>query len=226
MRSSRQRPYVCSLVRGQVVRWLVTLIPTLWPTSTLVLIRVYNHQLTWYNSLWLCRQLPRRFSERQSLSTTTVLFTTTFTSINILSLLMKWLTSSNLSWYSFYVAQTLLFVLIKKINWRDNTQFDSEDKYRTGFSKCQSLSTTTVLFRATFSRLAMMFILKHSKSTWRQLTILRKLQNQNIKSSGHNACSALLYHSNVQERSIYDNCCFHIESFRASRLITKVSTHE
>ena len=114
----------------------------------------------------------------------------------------------------------------KKINWRNNTQFDSEDKYRTGFSKCQSLSTTTVLFRATFSRLAMMFILKHSKSTWRQLTILRKLQNQNIKSSGHNACSALLYHWNVQERSIYDNCCFHIESFRASRLITKVSTHE
>ena len=114
----------------------------------------------------------------------------------------------------------------KKINWCDNTQFDSEDKYRTGFSKCQSLSKTTVLFRATFSRLAMMFILKHSKSTWRQLTILRKLQNQNIKSSGHNACSALLYHWNVQERSIYDNCCFHIESFRASRLITKVSTHE
>ena len=37
---------------------------------------------------------------------------------------------------------------------------------------------------------------------------------------------ALLYHWNVQERSIYDNCCFHIESFRASRLITKVSTHE
>ena len=117
-------------------------------------------------------------------------------------------------------------VLIKKINWRDTTQFDSEDNYRTGFSKCQSLSTTTVLFRATFSRLAMMFILKHSKSTWRQLTILWKLQNQNIKSSGHNACSALLYHWNVQERSIYDNCCFHIESFRASRLITKVSTHE
>ena len=117
-------------------------------------------------------------------------------------------------------------VLIKKNNWRDTTQFDSEDNYRTGFSKCQSLSTTTVLFRATFSRLAMMFILKHSKSTWRQLTILWKLQNQNIKSSGHNACSALLYHWNVQERSIYDNCCFHIESFRASRLITKVSTHE
>ena len=32
----------------------------------------------------------------------------------------------------------------------------------------------------------------NSKSTWRQLIVLWKVQNHNIKSSGHNACSALL----------------------------------
>ena len=36
------------------------------------------HQLTWYNSFWLWRWLPHRLSKRQSLSTTTVLFRTTF----------------------------------------------------------------------------------------------------------------------------------------------------
>ena len=113
----------------------------------------------------------------------------------------------------------------KKINWRDTIQFDSEDKYRTGFSKCQSLSTT-VLFRATFSRLAMMFILKHSKSTWRQLTILWKLQKHNIESSGHNTRSALLYCGDIQERLINDNCCFDIGNSRVSWLIKEVSTPE
>ena len=34
--------------------------------------------------------------------------------------------------------------------------------------------------------------LKHSKFTWRQLIVLWKLQNHNIKSSGHNARSAPL----------------------------------
>ena len=34
--------------------------------------------------------------------------------------------------------------------------------------------------------------LKHSKSTWGQLIVLWKVQNHNIKSSGHNARSALL----------------------------------
>ena len=33
---------------------------------------------------------------------------------------------------------------------------------------------------------------KHSKSAWEQRIFLWKVQNQNIKSSGHNACSALL----------------------------------
>ena len=51
--------------------------------------------------------------------------------------------------------------------------------------------------------------LKHSKSTWRQLIVLWKLQNHNIKSSGHNAHSALLYRGDVWE-------CSH---FHARRLI-------
>ena len=55
------------------------------------------HQLTWYNSLWLWRWLPHRLSKRQSLSTTTVLFRTTFTRTIKLNLLLKWLLGSNLS---------------------------------------------------------------------------------------------------------------------------------
>ena len=47
--------------------------------------------------------------------------------------------------------------------------------------------------------------LTHSKSTWRQLTILWKLQNHNIESSGHNTHSALLYCWEVQEWLIKDN---------------------
>ena len=47
--------------------------------------------------------------------------------------------------------------------------------------------------------------LTHSKSTWRQLTILWKLQNHNIESSGHNTHSALLYCGEVQEWLIKDN---------------------
>ena len=47
--------------------------------------------------LWLWRWLPHRLSKRQSLSTTTVLFRTTFTRTIILNLLMKWLPGSKLS---------------------------------------------------------------------------------------------------------------------------------
>ena len=43
--------------------------------------------MTWYNSLWLWRWLPHRLSKRQSLSTTTVLFRTTFTRTIKLNLL-------------------------------------------------------------------------------------------------------------------------------------------
>ena len=51
-----------------------------WPIRSIT--RVLYHQLTWYNSLWLWRWLPHRLSKRQSLSTTTVLFRTTFTRDN------------------------------------------------------------------------------------------------------------------------------------------------
>ena len=40
--------------------------------------RIKYHQLTWYNTLWLWRWLLHSLSKRQSLSTTTVLFRTTF----------------------------------------------------------------------------------------------------------------------------------------------------
>ena len=65
-----------------------------WPIRSIT--RVY-HQLTWYNSLWLWRWPPLRLSKRQSLSTTTVLFRTTFTQTIKLNLLFKWLLGSNLS---------------------------------------------------------------------------------------------------------------------------------
>ena len=55
------------------------------------------HQLTWNNSLWLLRWLSDRLSKRQSLSTTTVLFRTTFTRTVEVNLLLKWLLSSNRS---------------------------------------------------------------------------------------------------------------------------------
>ena len=57
--------------------------------------------------------------------------------------------------------------------------------------------------------------------------VLRKLQNHNIESSGHNAHSTLLYHGDVWECSICDTCHFDIGHFCVSRLITdKVSTPE
>ena len=70
--------------------------------------------------------------------------------------------------------------------------------------------------------------LKHSnsKSTWSQLIVLWKLENRNIKSSGHNARSALLYTWDFRERLIYDNYRFDIGRSRASRFITNVSTPE
>ena len=43
----------------------------------------------WFNSLWLWRWLLYRLSKHQSLSTTTVLFNTTFTQTIILNVLMK-----------------------------------------------------------------------------------------------------------------------------------------
>ena len=52
-------------------------------------------QRTWYNSLWLWRWLPHRLSKRQSLSTTTVLFRTTFTQTIKLNLLLN---SSSVLW--------------------------------------------------------------------------------------------------------------------------------
>ena len=76
---------------------LNTIIGTVW-----TLLNKLNHdtthviQLTWYNSLWLWRWLLHRLSKRQSLSTTTVLFRTTFTQMIKLNLL-KWLLGSNLS---------------------------------------------------------------------------------------------------------------------------------
>ena len=68
-------------------------------------------------------------------------------------------------------------------------------------------------------------LVSHMKSTWRQLIVLWKLQNRNIKSSGHNARSALLYTGDFRERLIYDSYRFDIGRSRASRLITNVSTY-
>ena len=60
----------------------------------MVLLLNYHHlmwiyQLTWCNSLLLWRWLPHRLSKRQSLSTPTVLFSTTFTWMIILNPLTK-----------------------------------------------------------------------------------------------------------------------------------------
>ena len=60
-----------------------------WPIRSIT--RVKYHQLTCYNSLWLWRRLPHRLSKRQSLSTTTVWFRTTFPRTIKLNLLLKWL---------------------------------------------------------------------------------------------------------------------------------------
>ena len=46
--------------------------------------------------------------------------------------------------------------------------------------------------------------LKHSKSTWRQLIALWKLQNRDIEISGHSARSPLLERRDVWGRSIYE----------------------
>ena len=57
--------------------------------------------MTWYKSLWLWRWLPRRLSKRQSLSTTTLLFRTTFTQTIILNLLFKFPCSVSLCFTNF-----------------------------------------------------------------------------------------------------------------------------
>ena len=50
----------------------------------------------------------------------------------------------------------------------------------------------------------------NSKPTWRHIIVLWKVQSHNIKSSGHNACSALLDH---RTGMIYDSCHFEIGHF-------------
>ena len=54
----------------------------------LVNILQQSTQLMWFNSLWLWRWLPNRLSKHHSLSTTTVLFRTTFTWTIMLNLYM------------------------------------------------------------------------------------------------------------------------------------------
>ena len=84
-----------------------------WPIRSITTVKY--QQLTWYNSLWVWRWLPHRFSKRQSMSTTTVLFRTTFTRTIILNLLMKWLLGSNLSQldFSFTTTRFYFFVYFK-----------------------------------------------------------------------------------------------------------------
>ena len=53
--------------------------------------------------VWIRRWLPRRLSKRQSLSTTTVPFRTTFTRTIKLNLLLKWLLGWNLSQWNKWV---------------------------------------------------------------------------------------------------------------------------
>ena len=60
-----------------------------WPIRSITKSIILHHQLMWYNSLWLWRWLPHRLSKSQSLSTTTVLFRTTFTRTIKLNLLLK-----------------------------------------------------------------------------------------------------------------------------------------
>ena len=70
-----------------------------------------------FQSLWLWRWLPHRLSKRQSLSTTTALFRTTFTWTIKLNLLLKWLLGSNLShfYYCYYERQSIKITIW--INW-------------------------------------------------------------------------------------------------------------
>ena len=71
-------------------------------------------------SLWLWRWLPHRLSKRQSVSTTTVLFRTTFTRTIKLNLL-KWLLGSNLSQFSFK------FLSLKRPNTRSHAKLHTDD---------------------------------------------------------------------------------------------------
>ena len=66
------------------------------------------------------------------------------------------------------------------ISWRDITHFDSEDDYRGGLSKRLSLSTTTVLFRNTFTRTII-------------LNLLMKNQMGNIYVADTSVCNTNLH---------------------------------
>ena len=64
---------------------------------------------------------------------------------------------------------------LNTINWRETTHFDSEDDYRTGtLLKRQSLSTTTVLLRTTFTR-TIIFNLFMMTPGFKPFTVLESL---------------------------------------------------
>ena len=66
-----------------------------WLRDDVTLFSIERRRKSWRRKSW--RWLPHRLSKRRSLSTTTVLFRTTFTRTIKLNLLLKWLLGSNLS---------------------------------------------------------------------------------------------------------------------------------
>ena len=85
-------------------------------------------------TFWLWRWLQHRLSKRQSLSTTTVLFRTTFTRTNKLNPLLKWLLGSNLSqnvwccWQQQVVTFAHASSLLGRTCWREIVMAESRSE--------------------------------------------------------------------------------------------------
>ena len=80
-----------------------------------------------------------------------------------------------------------------------------------GFGRRRAIAHLFIMFSAWTSQKFMKFSLqvghsfnlKHSKSPWRRLIVLRKLQNQNIESCGHNACLITGTFENARATAMY-----------------------
>ena len=82
-----------------------------------------------FESLWLWRWQPHRLSKRQSLSTTTVLFRTTFTRTIKLNQLLKWLLGTNLSQKFLSLYESLAVNFYKVVFWTSQEFFGCQEAW-------------------------------------------------------------------------------------------------
>ena len=164
-----------------------------WPIRSIT--RVLYHQLTWYNSLLLWRWLPHRLSKRRSVSTTTVLFRTTFTRTTTINLLMKWLLGSNLSQRT--VSQLIHF--IREVE--DRESYDNVSPHQTKGMTSDSdnqIPTDYLLYNRIFNLWGQLSIILNRFNLFKRLTLITVLSSKSrvtctpVASMSVGACCPIL----------------------------------